>query len=751
MTVWIPASAFGQPVSNKPYWITQPDGQRVQLQASGDEFYSYIHDALGSIVVQNSAGCYVYALVDADGGLVPSQTLVGAIAQFSDKYARIEDINVKDIVAANPNYQDRVNNTEPAFSLDGEPAIGRQAGSTSSAIRGIDPVYLYESTDLHNLVVFIRFSGDPEWVDASVVDTYKGRLNNDDYSLKNSIEMQSEGECSVESVFPVVGGTDVLTYVDQYPRGYYLPYNSSTNPAGYPNEDAREAREHALVSNATMSIASAANLPSGSELDQDGDGYLDSVTFIVGGQAVVDSVLWGHTWGVPSSTASVQGKQLYGYTFQMQDDSSANVFIHEFLHILGFPDLYRYVVDGDPVGAWDIMGATSRTQPQMANAVMRYLYAGWGPDIPDGTLDEPISVVATSRYEESSLLPRAVVWHLSGSQYLACEFRSKGGSGFDSGVPVSGLIMYRVDLNVGHGNMFGPPDGYYVYREGISSGWSAEGVPLNSPTSNKAALSSELGRTTFGSPTNLSRSIFIYDGDYSTELDAYLRTGAIVYDVGSSSGPTMTFKVGTYQSNTSQVTYTTSSPMTFQYSGAKYIKGYLSDSSGRIANVGNLFLEHSADGLSWSRVATSYAVDSAGQFAIRVRPSANKYYRVAWTGDITHKGSTGSTIIARVRAYLTAPRTSTLTPRVGSRVTVSGTLKPQHKSAIVQLVFEQKVGTSWVKRLVKKVSTVKYSTYSRYSTSHYFPSKGAWRIRAYHSDSGHIGGYSSYGKTITVR
>ncbi len=44
--------------------ITQPNGDVIECYTSGDEFFSYLHDSDGNIIVQNTQGQYVYAKLE---------------------------------------------------------------------------------------------------------------------------------------------------------------------------------------------------------------------------------------------------------------------------------------------------------------------------------------------------------------------------------------------------------------------------------------------------------------------------------------------------------------------------------------------------------------------------------------------------------------------------------------------------------------------------------------------------------------
>ncbi len=64
--------AYCSHFENLPTTITQPNGVVVNCFVTGDEYYSWLHDANNFTIVQNSnTGYYCYALLQNDE-LVPS-------------------------------------------------------------------------------------------------------------------------------------------------------------------------------------------------------------------------------------------------------------------------------------------------------------------------------------------------------------------------------------------------------------------------------------------------------------------------------------------------------------------------------------------------------------------------------------------------------------------------------------------------------------------------------------------------------
>ena len=54
----IAASMFGAMLKNIPVSVTQPDGTRLDLLSSGDEYFNRLHDKNDFTVIQGNDGWY---------------------------------------------------------------------------------------------------------------------------------------------------------------------------------------------------------------------------------------------------------------------------------------------------------------------------------------------------------------------------------------------------------------------------------------------------------------------------------------------------------------------------------------------------------------------------------------------------------------------------------------------------------------------------------------------------------------------
>jgi M6 family metalloprotease-like protein len=488
-------------LKDQPVEVTQPDGSVLNLLTTGDEFYNWLHDAAGYTIVQSETDGYYYYAELINDQLVASTYRVGAIDPTASELSPRNMISTEKRMAIRTYMEQEMRFVEPDRNFDR--AIG----------------------DYNNLVMYIRFADQDEFTSDTSLNYNRF---NDSSSNANSVlkyfEEVSYGQLNLLSYFfPVPPDNFILSYQDDHPRSYYMPYNAVTNPDGYINDNQRTNREHTLLVNAVEWVNINSPVPGNLNLDYNNDGQVDNVVFIIrGGTTAWSTLLWPHRWSLYSQDVYINGKKVHDYNFQLEtslSSSGVGVLCHELYHSLGAPDLYRYVNDDiTPVGPWDIMAANNNP-PQYMNAFMKMKYGGWIDDIPWITEAGTYTLNPLPSAENNA-------WRIpsnnSSSEYFVVEYRQKEGT-FDATLPKSGMLIYRINTYAGNGNAQGPPDEVYVFRPG--------GTPTADGNLNDAVFGFNYGRSEF---TDFSNPYaFLQNG---------ILGGITLYDV-SQVGETMTFKV----------------------------------------------------------------------------------------------------------------------------------------------------------------------------------------------------------------
>ena len=507
-------SARAAPIDKFPVTVTQPDGTELNLFASGDEFYNWLQDEQGYTVIQDpDSGYYVYADL-VDGLLIPTQFIVGETDPALE--GLLPFINIA------PEQIGEIRQT--ALDLRAQ-AIGEIHNGPNVGT-------------INNLVIFIRFLGEAEF--SNPLSLYTNMLNSTTAganSLRNYFTEVSYGALTVNSsLFPIPGST-VVSYEDSHTRGYYQPW-SVTNTGGYTGGDdgeERGVREMALLSTAIAYVNNRGQFPAGNLIDGNGDGYVDSLTFIASGAPTAwSTLLWPHMSGMYDGTM-INGKAVGSYAFQLDSVLNNGVLAHEMFHVLGAPDLYHYT-DNDiqPVGGWDVMEYNANP-PEHMSCYMKYKYGGWIPSL--------TGISATGFYILNSQVSPAnncfkIASPNSTTEYFVVEYRNRTGT-FETSLPGSGLLVYRINTAAEDGNADGPPDEVYLYRPG--------GTNSVNGTVNAAHFSSQVGRTEINDTT-----------DPSSFLSTGSAGGLRICNVGASGGESITFNLGCvddrYEQNDTLVT-----------------------------------------------------------------------------------------------------------------------------------------------------------------------------------------------------
>ncbi|MDZ4181374.1 MAG: M6 family metalloprotease domain-containing protein, partial [Candidatus Cloacimonadaceae bacterium] len=455
---------FGANFENLPSPVSQPDGSVLHLLASGDEYANRLHDADGFSVIQSPTDGYYYFAVLVDGEPAASQFRADSTDPHTLGIPR--GVNISPAL-----YRSRVQ------AMTSHSRSGNRGPNTGT---------------VNNLNVFIRFSDQTEFTEPR--GSYDAKFNTvgpEAFSLRNYFHQVSYNQLDyVTHHYPQCAPDLNLSYQDSHPRAYYMPYNAITNPQGY-RDWQRTDREHLLLANALNAISS--QVPASLTIDADNDGYVDNVCFIIRGPHTAwAELLWAHRWALYTQDVFINGKMVWDFTFQPENQNSVRTLCHEMFHSVGAPDLYHYTYDGiTPTGCWDIMESGGGHM----GMYMKAKYGGWIDPIPTITPGVHYLSPVTSQFNNAVRVP------LSGSQFLVLEYRQQGSDIFEAGLPGSGLLIYRINADL-DGNAQGPPDEVYVYRPNGSA--TVNGLIAD------AAFSLDGFRTEFNSFSN--PSCFLSDG-----------------------------------------------------------------------------------------------------------------------------------------------------------------------------------------------------------------------------------------------
>lgn len=372
-----------------------------------------------------------------------------------------------------------------------------------------------------NIVLFAYFSDDTEG--ASYFETNRDKIislydGNKNRTLTNYLKAVSYNNLRLKNYFPQDNGTKITAYELSITEAY---------AASQGNMDT------VIIGELIQNVPGLQDVT----VDYDGDGCIDNLTVIlrVSDEADVSgSSFVSHHSTYPTS-ASYSGKTIGHYnvvntqSLLGKSDSllaqEAGVLAHEFLHGLGYPDLYT--VDGSyPVGNWDIMGGVDYGMSYPL-AYLRMYFTRW---LTIDTVTTSQTITLDTQDKGDGHPAYILKSPLSNQEVFVVEYRKKdyADDTYDRFIGGSGVIVYRINKAVSSlSNLYYSEKGVYVFRpQGSESDYG------------NAYLSSESGRTAIGA-SDMTKGLT----DGALTFSDGSNSGIVISEVGSAAGSQITLKV----------------------------------------------------------------------------------------------------------------------------------------------------------------------------------------------------------------
>ncbi len=528
--------AMAAPLENIPQRLIQPNGDTLHCFASGDEFYNFLHDEDGYVIIQDPVtGFYVYA-DKVNGKIIPTIY----VAEKEEP----ETLGLKkQIMLPTEEYHQRREQYGDAYGVSSTPHTGT----------------------IEQIIIFIRFS-DEEAVFALPRSTWDTRFNSSAAGVSSVLNYYREASFNKLDIFasfyPTTATNVNLSFQDTLPRAYYQPYNSVSNPDGYKSESSRKTREHRLLRGAVAAIESA--VPAALDIDADNDNRVDLINFVISGSPDGWSeLLWPHKWTLDTYTVKLNGERVYTYALMLETTFNIGTMCHETFHSLGAPDLYHYTSGLGylrPVWSWGLM----EKQGDPPHHMLSHLKQKYGKWITVPVIDTAGYYTLNPATSEFGQAYRFGVGSSINDKHFVIEYRQKTGT-FESTIPDSGLIIYRV-YPMYNGNADGPPDEVYIYRPG--GALNAQGTP------DEADFSADEGKFRCNNLTDPAITDLYYDNADQFIADIGLARSTIEFFFTPDFSAYNTYVQGYWNSNLS------SNPDVYWLQSSAYATSPLSIASG---------------------------------------------------------------------------------------------------------------------------------------------------------------------------
>lgn len=460
-----------------------------------------------------------------------------------------------------------------------------------------------------NVVLFAHFSDAPE-EDAQyfrdntnrIMDIYEGDHGR---SFTNYMKTISYDKFQVYNIFP------------QYKNGVIESYGLSMSE--------KEAQTKNIDTQIIKELIEHIPGIEDQIVDYDHDGSIDNLTVIINGKLDVDAkgaaipTMHPHKSNYPG-TDRWSNKRIGTYnvlnTYGLMEGSlpaESGVVAHEFLHSLGYPDLYTND-RSYPVFTWDIMGSNS-SYLQYPLAYTRMYFSNW-MDIETITESQFLTLNLQSNKDGNQAY--ILQSPLNDHEFFVVEFRKKAEyavndrDSLDSKIGGSGILVYRINTKVEQLSNYHGQTGIYVFRPQRGQKGYVETSPIQ--TVQQAYLSKESGRTAIGF-RDLSKTL----EDGALTFSDGTNSGIVISNVSSAAGDQMTLDVSIPKASDFDVWENTNIALhQSEYDQKNIAMTSYNNQQYLVANVKNSYTLYRYDETQWSQMGSTFR-DSSSMVASDVK------------------------------------------------------------------------------------------------------------------------------------
>lgn len=419
------------PARRDSFTIVQPDGTELTVRLVGDE-HSHCYLTEDGYLLMEDGGTFYYGNADAATGRLMRSSIKAQPKEMRSAAAR--------------DYLEKVDMTRVFRAVS---SVGN--ATTRRGIRFNAPAGpgLFEGTSFPSLgeqkavVILVQYS-DVKFSCADPHDYFSRMLNEQGFadlggtgSARDFFMENSQGKFIPQ--FDVYGPVTLSK-----PMSYYGG-NTAAGDDRHPDE---------MVVEACRLLDGEVDF---SQYDRDGDGFIDNVFVFYAGRGENSGggpdTVWPHSadimdWDTTPYMFDGVRFNRYGCTNEVTREGrteGVGVFIHEFSHVLGLPDLYATVAGSGAFtpGSWSALDYgpynNNGCTPPNYSAFERYALGWLDPLRVTGPCDISLRPVSDN---EACLIPTS-----RDNEFFLLENRQK--SGWDAYLPGHGMLVWHIDYNSG--------------------------------------------------------------------------------------------------------------------------------------------------------------------------------------------------------------------------------------------------------------------------------------------------------------
>lgn len=454
-------AVLAAPYNNKEFELAQPDGTRVSVSITGDEYYQHIESPDGYTLIRDENGWICYAELNADQTeYVSTGTVYNTSSEQRStdepqrgggglqKHLKIKSDAIRE-------QADEVRNRLHGNDFKNTPK------SENSFENSLLDSKVAASGDVKGLTILVDFPDKKSDISQSEIERFFNETGYRGFNNNGSVR---------DYYYDVSGGRVTYTnnligfYTVKHPKTYYDDIYEQTGSYAKSNEFAEEVFQWLKSSGYNLS-----------SLTTDSKGYLKAVNILYAGtpDAGWAKGLWPHQAWYPKSDY-INGARIQKYEMtNIGRDLSLYTICHESGHMIyGYPDLYDYDGDSQGTGMYSLMSTVANDKnPVPPDPYCRNVISRWNLPINMNEYNAGTKFAAVADGNGNSY-----TYKWSGNQsneYFLIENLQKTGRYAD--LPDAGLAIWHIDEKGNNSrNEMTPSNHYLVSLEQADGNYDME-------------------------------------------------------------------------------------------------------------------------------------------------------------------------------------------------------------------------------------------------------------------------------------